>query len=232
MSLRRFAPVLAGTMLLALAGCAPGSGGPAPTPTGTATASPAPTGAPTPTADPGGAEATAAVVVVTASTVSVYGTDGFPLAIVTYEVDAADAAAVLAEALDDEPTVAGIPAVGDQPGPCPAATGYDFGGLLLRSPGSLGSGSALEAIVTASTTSTGVPIETVAGQRVGASHPTFQAAIGEFMVLYETDTRLGFDILNPEAHEWDRIGAYAEFSGGALVFVSAPAQLGFVGGCA
>ncbi len=172
----------------------------------------------------------AAVVVMTASTLSVFGTDGSTLASVNYETDGAAAAAEIAEALDEEPVVTPIP--GDAESPCPPATGYDFGGLQLRSPGSLGSTGSYEVIVTGATTSGGIGIETIAAQRIGATQAGFEAAIGEFMPLYETDTILGFDIVNPEAHEWDRIGAYAEFSGGTLVYLAAPNQLGFVGSCA
>ena len=82
------------------------------------------------------------------------------------------------------------------------------------------------------TTSGGVDIETLGGQQIGASQTAFQAAVGEFMVLYETDTVLGFDIVNPEAEPYSRIGAYAEFAGGELDYLAAPNILGFVGSCA
>jgi hypothetical protein len=220
--------VLGGLLLLGIAGCAPTT--PAPTPTGSSSASPTPTStssAETPVPE---AEVTAAVVVVTATTTSVFGTDGSTLASVTYEMDGVAAAARIAEALDEEPVVTPIP--GDVESPCPPATSYDFGGLQLRSPGSLWAAGTFEVIVTTTTTSSGIGIETIAGQRIGAPQPAFQAAVGEFMVLYEDGNRLGFDIVNPEAHEWDRIGAYAEFSGGALSYLAAPNRLGFVGSCA
>jgi hypothetical protein len=223
--------VIAGLLLLGLTGCAPTA--PTPSPTTPSSASPTPTSTSTSTAqpsDPEAAEVTAAAVVMTASTVSVFGTDGSTLASVNYGMDGAAAAAELAEALDAEPVVTAIP--GDVESPCPPATSFDFGGLQVRSPGSLGSIGSYEVIVTAATTSGGIEIATLAGQRVGATQAAFQTAVGEFTVLYETDGILGFDIVNPEAGAYDRVGAYAEFSGGTLVYLAAPHLLGFVGSCA
>lgn len=228
MKLSTRATVIAGVLLLGLTGCVPTT--PTPTPTTTSSTTPTPTSTSTPSADPEEAEVTAAVVVMTASTLSVFGTDGSTLASVTYEMDGAAAAAQIAEALDEEPVVTPVP--GDVESPCPPATSYEFGGLQLRSPGSLWATASYEVIVTAATTSGGIGIETLAGQQIGATQSSFQTAIGEFMVLYEDPNRIGFDVLNPEAHEWDRIGAYAEFSGGTLVYLAAPNRLGFIGSCA
>jgi hypothetical protein len=228
--LRPTAPIAAGFVLLALAACVPSPATPTPT-------SAAPSTSPTPTAtstasppEPDDVEATAAVVVLTASALSVFGTDGATLASVNYEMDAAAAVAQIAHALDEEPVV--TPIAGDVDSPCPPATSYEFGGLQVRSPGSLGSTGVFEAIITGATTSGGIGIETVAGQQIGAAQPAFRSAIGEFLVLYEDPNRLGFDLLNPEAGPYDRIGAYAEFSGGTLVYLAAPHLLGFVGSCA
>ncbi|WP_309711752.1 hypothetical protein [Pseudolysinimonas sp.] len=228
MKLSTRATVIAGVLLLGLTGCVPTT--PTPTPTTTSSTTPTPTLTSTPSADPEEAEVTAAVVVMTASTLSVFGTDGSTLASVTYEMDGAAAAAQIAEALDEEPVVTPVP--GDVESPCPPATSYEFGGLQLRSPGSLWATASYEVIVTAASTSGGIGIETLAGQQIGATQSSFQTAIGEFMVLYEDPNRIGFDVLNPEAHEWDRIGAYAEFSGGTLVYLAAPNRLGFIGSCA
>lgn len=223
------AGALAALLLLGLTGCVPTT--PTPTPTTSSSASPTPTPTPTSaTSDPEEVEASAAVVVMTASTLSVFGTDGSTLAAVSYEMDGAVAVAEIADALDEDPVVTPIAEIGG--GPCPAATSYAFGGLQLRSPGSLWSSGSYEVIVTGATTSGGIPIETIAGQRIGAAQAGFQSAIGEFMVLYDDPSRLGFDVLNPEAHEWDRVGAYAEFSGGTLTYLAAPNRLGFVGSCA
>jgi hypothetical protein len=225
--------IAAGIVLLALTACAPSAPGPTPAAPTTPGASTTPTPTPTPeTPQPEEEEVvvTAAVVVVTASTTSVFGTDGSTLASVDYEMDAEDAVEELAEALDAEPEVSPIP--GESDGPCPPATSYDFGGLVLRSPGSLWAAGSIEIIVTAAATSEGVGIETVAGQRIGASRSAFRTAVGESMVLYEDRNRIGFDVLNPEAHEWDRIGVYAEFSGGELDYLATPNRLGFIGGCA
>lgn len=224
--------VVAGALLLGVSGCAPTT--PTPTPATSPSATPTPTStsaSPTPVA--GEVDVTAAVVVVTATTTSVFGTDGSTLASVNYDMDGAAAAAEIADALGAEPAVATIAAVGESDGPCPAATSYDFGGLLFRSPGSLGSSGAIEVIVTAATTTGGIGIETIAAQRIGAGRAAFEAAVGEFMPLYEPPhTELGIDIVNPEADEWSRIGVYASFSGGSLAYLAAPHRLGFVGGCA
>lgn len=231
MMLSSRATVIAGMLLLGLTACVPTT--PSPTPTTSSGATPTPTSTSTSTAspsDPEEVEVTAAVVVMTASTLSVFGTDGSTLASVTYEMDGAAAAAQIAEALDEEPVITAIPEIGD--GPCPAATSYEFGGLQLRSPGSLGSAGAISVTVTGVTTSGGVGIETIAGQQIGATQAAFEAAVGEFMVLYETETTIGFDILNPEDDEWSRIGTYASFSGGTLAYLSTPDRLGFVGSCA
>ena len=103
----------------------------------------------------------------------------------------------------------------------------------MRSPGSLGSTGVFEAIVTGTTTSAGVGIETIAGQQIGATRAAFEAAVGEVMPLYEPPhAQVGFDLVNPEAGVYDRIGVYGNFTGGALNFLAAPHLLGFVGSCA
>lgn len=229
MKLSTRSTVIAGLLLLGLTGCAGAT--PAPTPTTTSSATPTPTSTATAApSDPEEPEVTAAVVVMTASTLSVFGTDGSTLASVTYDMDGAAAVAQIAAALDEEPVVTPIPEVGG--GPCPAATSYEFGGLQLRSPGSLWSTGSYEVIVTGATTAGGIGVETLAGQRIGATQSGFLAAVGEFMVLYEDSNRVGFDVLNPEAGPYEYIGAYAEFSGGTLTYLAAPNQLGFVGSCA
>lgn len=215
--------------MLALAACAPDTAT-TPTPTST-TASEAPTS--TPSAGPDGVddEVSAAVVVVTASTLSVFGTDGSTLASVTYDAEGAAVAARIADALDEEPVV--TPIAGDVESPCPPATSYAFGGLQVRSPGSLGSVGSFEVIVTGTATSGGVGIETIAAQQIGADRTVFEAAVGEVMPLYEPPhDQVGFDLVNPEAGLYDRIGVYASFTGGTLHFLAAPHLLGFVGSCA
>jgi hypothetical protein len=215
-------------VLFALAACASPAATPTPTTSGTST-TPTP-GATEPTPLPEEVEVTAAVVVVTATTTSVLGTDGSTLASVDYTMDGAAAAALIAEALDAEPVETVIPEIGG--GPCPEARSYDFGGLVLRSPGSLWTQSSIEVIVTTAATVGGVEIETLGGQQIGATQPAFQAAVGDFMVLYDTATVLGFDIVNPDADPYSRVGAYAEFVGGELDYLAAPNILGFIGSCA
>jgi hypothetical protein len=222
-------PAVAAAMLLVLAACASSTA--TPTPTATAPSeSPSPLPTPASSAAPGDVEVTAAVVVMTASTLAVFGTDGTTLASVDYDMDGAAAAAQIAEALDEDPVV--TPIDGDIDSPCPPATSYEFGGLQLRSPGSLGSVGSFEVIVIGATTASGVGIETVAGQQIGVTRSAFLTAVGEYLVLYEDPSRLGFDVLNPEAGPYDRVGAYSEFRAGDLVYLAAPNLLGFIGSCA
>jgi hypothetical protein len=216
-------------LLLSLAACYPAVPTPTPTSAGSPTTSATPdeSGTPTPTSTP---EVLPAVVIVTSSALTVFGTDGSTLASVDYGMDGAAAAAEIAEALGTAAVVTPIP--GEVDGPCPPATSYSFGGLEIESPGSLWSAGSYEVIVTGMTTSDGVGIETTAGQRIGVTQAAFQAAVGEFISPYEGQPeRLGFDILNPEAGPYDRIGTYAEFSGGQLVYLTTPNQLGFIGSC-
>jgi hypothetical protein len=227
--LRPTAPAVAGIVLLALAACASPTATPTPTTTAPAE-SPTPPPTPTSSAAPDEVEVTAAVVVMTASTLAVFGTDGSTLASVDYDMDGAAAVAQIAEALDEDPVV--TPIDGDVESPCPPATSYEFGGLQLRSPGSLWSVGAYEVIVTGATTAGGVGIETVAGQRIGVARSAFLTAIGEYLVLYDDSNRVGFDVLNPAAGPYDRIGVYSEFQGGDLVYLAAPNLLGFIGSCA
>jgi hypothetical protein len=224
----------AATLLVALTACA---GTPTPTPSSTRTASATPGASPStsPHAEQEQEETPdAAVVVVTASGISVFGTDGSTLASVTYVTDAAIVAGQLAEALDEEAIVTHPEA----PGSCPASTIYGFGGLALSSPGglgsagSVGSGDLYDAYVSSATTSGGVAIETVAGQRVGSTRAAFEAAVGDEMQFeqYGPDV-YGFDIVNPEAGPYDLIGILAWFEGDRLSAWSAPAAVGFVGDC-
>lgn len=227
---RSAAATVSVALLLALAACYPAAPTPTPTSSGppSTLATPDESSTATPTAAP---DVSAAVVVVTASALSVFGTDGSTLASVDYGMDGAAAAAEIAEALGTSPVVTPLP--GEVDGPCPPATAYDFGGLHIESPGSLWSAGSYEVIVTDATTLGGIGIETTAGQRIGVTQAAFQAAVGEFISPYEGQPeRLGFDILNPEAGPYDKIGTYAEFSGGVLVYLATPNQLGFIGSCA
>lgn len=234
MPIQRVGSAIAISMLLGLTACAPGTESPAPTPTGTPTATATPAepspGAPNPEA----LEVTPARVVMTATATSVFGTDGSTLASVNYEMDGEAAAAAIAAALDTEPTVTTIAAIGEDDGACPAATNYDFGGLELRWPGSMWSVGSYEVIVTRTATSDGVAIETVASQRIGATREGFRAAVGEFLPISDepSGAMMGYDILNPESPEWERIGALAIFADDSLSHLSAPVRVGFIGSCA
>ncbi|WP_309713321.1 hypothetical protein [Pseudolysinimonas sp.] len=235
---RRTLLALAGIpLLLALSACVPSD--PTPRPTSTSTSSPTPeeseSASPTPTA---GEASTAALVVVTATGISVFGTDGSTLASETYRTDAATVAAHLAEALDEEVAVTNLPEV--EGGVCPAQTVYTFGGLDISTPPGIGSAGFLEsgdlydAYVSGATTAGGVAIETVAGQRVGSTRAAFEAAVGDEIRLeqYEPNIAYGFDIVNPEAGPYDYIGVQGWFDDdGRMSGWGAPAAIGFVGGC-
>jgi len=222
-------------LLFALTACAPSA--PSPRPTGTSTPSaleesesPTPTPAPEETVD-------AATVVVTASGISVFGTDGSTLVAATYRGDGATVAAQVAEALGEDPTVTITD--GSEAGSCPARTIYTFGALEIGTPGGIGSagfmgsGDKYDAFVTGSATAGGVAIETVAGQRIGSTRAAFEAAVGDEMLLdeYGGSSAFGFDIVNPEAGLYDHIGVQAWFDEGVMTGMSAPAVIGFVGDC-
>jgi hypothetical protein len=223
-------------LVLALTGCVPGAVTPTPTSTSSESASPTPDDSAAPTETAGAEEAvTAAVIVVTASGLSVFGTDGSTLVAANYDEDAAGVAAQLAEVLGTEPRVSTSPEATEA---CPTRTFYDFGGLVLGTPQGLGSPATAglpgtyDVVVTADSVN-GVAVETVAGQRVGATHAAFAAAIGDEAMIEQRGSGedLGFDIRNPEADEFDHIGTYAAFDGGVLTTLMTPAIVRFVGGC-
>jgi hypothetical protein len=169
-------------------------------------------------------------MVVTASTISIFGTDGSTLVSADYDMDAAAVAALIAEALGADPVISSTASVGS--GCDSDQTMYDFGGLLLRSPGLVGVTGAYEAVVSAPATTSGVVLETVGGQRVGASEAVFLAAVGETVLLgeyaqpgYPSGASYGFDIINPEVSEYEQVGAYAQVVGGALESFNAPYYL-------
>jgi hypothetical protein len=209
-------------ILLAVAGC--GVGTPAPAPTGTATptatASPSPSGTATP---PGEGESPApapdpieaAAIVVTGAGFRVVGDDGSVLVQGGYDDDAATVAAGFAEALGADPVVTTTTAAGTG---CDAdQTMYDFGGIVLRTPGYVGSVGSIEVDVDGSATTGGVPIETVGGMRVGAPQASALAALAPTAELYALGPLVvGYDRINPEADEFDGIGMLAEFDGGVL----------------
>lgn len=222
-------------LVLALTGCGPTT--PAPTPTATG-GSATPTVSSEPTPDAGGEATTvpsAAIVVVTASMLSVFGTDGSTLLAVDYEADAGGVAAQLAEVLGTAPRVSTST---DATEACPTRTFYDFGGLVLGTPQGLGSPATAglpgtyDVVVTTDSVN-GVAVETIGGQRVGATRAAFEATIGDEAVIEQRGSGedLGFDIRNPAADEFDQVGTYAAFDGGVLTTLMTPAIVRFVGGC-
>ena len=209
--------------LLVLTAC--GAGGPAPAPTATPTASPAPDVAPSSTPSPTGqqeADAIAAGVVVTAESLSVYAADGLQLFGTLYVGDVVMTVEVLTELLGD-PVVTTTAGVGS--GCDSDQTMYDYGGLLLRSPGLIGTVGAWEVEVTSAATAGGVPISTVGGQQIGASLAAFEAAIGDEVLYgeYSVNVWMGFDIQNPEAPDYyDWVGSFARFESSTLVAFNTP----------
>lgn len=226
-NIRPAASFVACIALLALTACGAG-GGPAPSPTSSSTSSPTPgdaaTPGPTPTQQQGGDEegdAVAAGVVVTAESLSVYAADGLQLFGTLYVGDVELAVEVLTELLGD-PVVTTTAGVGS--GCDSDQTMYDYGGLLLRSPGFIGTQGPWEVEVTSAATVSGIPISTVGGQQIGASLAAFEAAIGDEVLYgeYSPSAWLGFDIQNPEATEFDWIGSFARFDSGTLVAFNTP----------
>lgn len=75
------------------------------------------------------------------------------------------------------------------------------------------------------TTRGGVPIETVAGQRVGATYEAFSAAVGDDVMLIDYGRgviSVGYDQINPGAPEYEEEGALAWFVDGVLTDVFLP----------
>jgi hypothetical protein len=206
-------------LLFGVAACG-GVGTPSPSTSGTPTATPTPTA--TATAPAGGDDESpapdpveAAAVVVTGAGFRVVGDDGSTMAQGGYDDDAATAAAALAHALGADPVVSTTTAVGSG---CDAdQTMYDFGGMVLRTPGYVGSVGSIEVDVDGPATTGGVPIETVGGVRVGAGQASALAALAPTVEVYALGPLVvGYDPVNPEAGEFDRIGMLAEFDGGVL----------------
>lgn len=214
------------SLVLALTACGPG----APTPPSSADPSPSATssGGPSPSSTADETPVAAASIVVTASRLSVFGTDGSTLVSANYDMEASAVAARIADALGVDPAVSSTTGVGS--GCDSDQTMYDFGGFLLRSPGFIGTTGAYEAVITAPATSGGVVLETVGGQRVGANEAAFLAAVGETVLLgeypafgsYPAGANYGFDVINPEASEYEQVGAYANVVDGVLESFNAP----------
>lgn len=219
--------VVATFALLALTAC--GTGGlPTPAPSGSSTASPAPDDSATPEASPtqqqdvdDDGDTPAAGVVVTSESLAVYAADGLQLFGTLYAGEAGPVTEVLTDLLG-EPVITTTEAEGT--GCDSDQTMYDYGGLLVRSPGFIGTVGPWEVVVTAAATASGVPISTVGGQQVGATRAAFEAAVGDEVLMgdYPPSVWMGFDILNPEASEFDWVGSLARFDAGTLVGFNAP----------
>ena len=216
------AALIAVPLLLLLAAC----GGPTPAPTETAGPFPSevpvatgtPTPVPTSTPDPPAADVDAPVgVIVDSSRVAVIRADGTQIGAVDYSADATTAAAVLGAALRATPVAT---SAGEEGSCSTLQTQYDFGGIVLRSPGLVGSASDLEVEVTGAATAAGIPISTLGGLRIGDSRTTANAAIGAGIVdlgSSESSEWIGFDRVNPSASEDEAVGTIARFDSGVLV---------------
>jgi hypothetical protein len=225
-TLRTAAPVAA-LVLLALTACGTGGadGSPAPVPPGTTSPSATPDATTAP--DPGSPqqepveEVVPASVVVTAVSVAVFGSDGSTLALAGYDTAIPAVVATLTAQLG-APVVSETDAQGT--GCDTDQVIYDFGGLLLRAPGQIGTTGAWEAEVTAAATAGGVAISTVGGQQIGAPRVAFEAAVGDEVLIgeYPPSHWYGFDILNPEVPDSDHVGTLARFDADVLVQLNAP----------
>jgi hypothetical protein len=224
--LRPAAPVVAVVALLALTACGTGTFS-TPGPSGSSTESPSPDASATPTQqqDVEDEGAAAASVVVTAESLAVYAADGRQLFGTLYVGEVEPVIEVLTELLGD-PVITTTLAEG---GGCDSdRTMYDYGGLLLRSPGFIGTVGPWEVEVTSVLTASGVPISTVGGQQIGATVAAFEAAIDDDVRLFDyapdaPDAWIGFDILNPEASEYDWVGSFARFdTSGTLAIITTP----------
>lgn len=205
--------------LLALTACG-GPSAPSPAPSDSASPEPAsPT--PTPTPTDGEVDAEAAAVVVTASSLQVFDTDGVAIFGTVYLDDPASLVAQLGS-LIGAPTVTST--TGTNSGCDSDQTMYDFGGLLIRTPGFIGATGDWEAEITAAVTGSGLPISTIGGMQVGASRAAFEAAIGDEVLTgdYPDSQYFGFDILNPADPEFDYVGSLARFDGGVLAQLNMP----------
>ena len=208
---------------LALTAC--GSGGsPAPAPSTTSSGGPVTPG-PTPTqqqdVDDDEVDAEPAVVVVTAESLQVFDTDGVAIFGTLYLDDPASLVGQLGSIIGD-PVVTTTAGTGS--GCDTDQVMYDFGGLLIRSPGLIGTAGDWEVEVSAAVTASGLPISTVAGQQIGASRTAFEAAVGDEVLLgeYPTSHWYGFDIVNPEVDEYEHVGTHAIFDAGVLVHLNTP----------
>lgn len=215
---------LAAIALLALTACGPGTPAPSGSPSGTAGGSPTatPTSTSAPEEEP--VEAQAAMIVVTGESLSIFGVDGRTLLGTLYVGDPGDQ-------MDQFAILLGAPTItttaGTGSGCDTDQTMYDFGGLLIRSPGHIGTAGDWQVEVTAAATSGGVAITTVGGIQVGASEATFASAVGDEVLIgdYPPSQWYGFHVVNPEVDEYEHVGAFARFDSGVLAQISAPQLL-------
>lgn len=223
--LRSAAPTVAVIALLALTGC--GAGG-FPAPAESSTESPSPVESATPEATPthpqdvdDEGDTPAAGVVVTSESLTVYAADGLQLFGTLYTGEVGPVVEVLTGLLGD-PVVTSTTAEGT--GCDSDQTMYDYGGLVVRSPGFIGTVGPWEVEVTSASTASGVPISTVGGQQIGATLAAFESAVGDEVNLFDfaPSTWFGFDTLNPEASEFDWVGSLARFDSGTLVGFNTP----------
>jgi hypothetical protein len=207
-------------VLLALTACG-GGGTPTPAPTTPAAGdTPAPTTPPTATPAEE-MDADAAAIVVTGESLQVFDTDGVAIFGTLYLDDPASLAIQLGS-LIGAPAVTSTTAEGT--GCDSDQRMYDYGGLLIRTPGFIGAAAPWEVVVTAWMTPRGLTISSVGGAGIGMDVATFAAEVGDEILLSEQGSSAwyGFDVQNPEAPEYEQIGVLARFEGGVLTQLNAP----------
>lgn len=223
MRLRRTALPVVVVTLLALTACGTGAP-PTPAPSSTPSASPAaPDSTPTQQqdVDDEAADAEAASVVVTAESLQVFDTDGVAIFGTLYVGDPSSLVGQLGLILGDAVVTT---TSGTGSGCDTDQIMYDFGGLLIRSPGHVGTTGDWEVEVSGALTASGLPISTVGGMQVGSTRAAFESAVGDEVLIgeYPPSHWYGFDVVNAEVGEYDHVGTLARFDSDVLVQFNAP----------
>ncbi|MEQ1736773.1 MAG: hypothetical protein ABL886_10295 [Rhodoglobus sp.] len=211
--------VLAALALVSAAGLTACDSRPTPAPTPSASASSTPEARATPTPTP----VVPGAIVVNGAGVEVNAIDSTSIVRIPYTTDGVTAAALFSDAIGVEPVVTDI--AGDGNGCFGDYRSYDWGGIQFFSPGDVyaPAGQLFNAIVTASATTGGLELATVARQQIGAPTADFVAAVGgELQVDVAGTTFVNFDRQNPGAPASDAWGAVAVAQGGAISRIVAP----------
>lgn len=216
------AVTLAVLTLAGVAACGPAASEPTPTATAAAVATPMPTATPTPTVDP---STIPARVVASATSVSVSAVDNTQLLDILYTMDAATAAAQLAEVLGVDPIVS----TSGEAGVCSEVqTIYDFGGITLRAPGSVttAADANFNAVLTNATGAGARELATINSQHVGDSIDQVLTTVPDSELQELAGYKwITMGRVNPEASDADAIGVIAKTDGSAVTEFAAPIYL-------